>query len=169
MKSDTIFVDVQGFKDFRNKFILKELAIATFDCTHVFLIKPPFPYKLLRLEEKKQVNWIQRNRGIYWNEGYINYADISKLIIPFLENKCILVKGLEKIEWIKEFCENCKIVDLGEKGCPNFFSLYKSLMCESKDSIDITCCFHKQICALKNVISLRKWYIDNNIILFKLF
>lgn len=164
MNSDCLIVDMQGFKDLRNRFILKEFAFATSEHTQVFLLKPPFTYNDLYSEEKKQVSWIQRNRGIYWNEGYIVYEEFKKYIKPFLEkHRNILVKGLEKIRWMEEICSNCNIIELGEKGCPNFTTLYNSFL---NSTVNYNCAYHKKYCALKNVISLRKWFIENNMIVF---
>ena len=162
---DIIIVDIQGFKDSENRFIVKELAIATGEYTQVFLIKPPYSFNYLTNEEKKQVSWIERNRGIFWNEGFINYRGFKQVIVPYLENKNILVKGLEKVDWIKKLSSNCNVVDVGDKGCPNFFKLHNNYC---KKGI-FNCVNHNKQCALKNVISIKKWYYDNNINYFSLF
>lgn len=165
MKSNVMFVDMQGFKDFKNHFILKELAIATEGYTQTFLVKPPYPYNNLTTEEKKHVNWIEKNRGIYWSEGYIDCYEFKRLIKKILENKKIIVKGEEKIVWLKNLCTNCEVVDIGGKGCPNLKTLYKKFIISNSS---FNCNFHFKYCALKNVICLKKWYKENNMSVFNL-
>lgn len=165
MKPD-FFVDLQGFKDNENRFIVKELAIATEDYTNVFLVKPPYPYKKLTVDEKKHVNWIERKRGILWCEGYINYGEFKKLVHNILDNKKVIVKGEEKIKWLGELCSNCIIIDFGSRGCPNLSKLNKKF---DTTEANLNCSYHSNYCALKNVICLRKWYVENNLSVFNLF
>lgn len=165
-KKQYIFVDVQGFKIENNEFILKEFAIATPEYTQAFLIKPPYSYKHLSPEDMRQVNWLERNRGISWSEGCIDYREFRRIIASVLRDKNMFVKGEEKCKWIRELCgENCDIIELGGKGCPNFVTLYNTF-CKKKE---LTCCFHKKICALKNVICMFNWFQDNNLYQFDLF
>lgn len=159
MNRNCIVVDLQGFKDCLNNFIVKEFALATKEHTQVFLIKPPYLYSNLSLEEKRQVSWLERERGIYWSEGFIDYREFKRTIIPFLENSNVLVKGFEKIKWVKELCVNCSVEDIGERGCPNFLSLYNEYCQDNK----YNCVFHKKNCALKNVVIIKKWCTDNKI------
>lgn len=154
MNPNTIIVDVQGFKDLYNNFIIKELAFASRDYTQSFLIKPPYLYRYLTSDEKRQVKWLERNRGIYWNEGYIDYREFQRIIVPYLENKEIVVKGFEKVKWIKDLCENCNVSDLSEKNCPNLSVLYNKY-CDEKNNLN--CTKHLKICALKNVLCIKKY------------
>lgn len=164
MKTTTIFADLQGFKTSENDFIVKEFALATIEWTQVFLVKPPYAYASQSSEEKRQTNWIERNRGIFWSEGFIDYREFKRIIPLYLEDQNIVIKGHEKIKWIKNLCEDCNIVELGDKGCPNLMSLH-----EKYKNCDLNCINHKKQCALKNVCCLRKWYYDNHINQFKLF
>lgn len=102
-----LIVDVQGFKNLQNEFIIKEIAIATTDHTQTFLIKPPYSYIKLTKTEKQHVSWIEKNRGFFWSEGYIDYREFKRIIFPYLNNKNILVKGNEKKKWVGDLCENC--------------------------------------------------------------
>lgn len=164
-KAETIiFVDLQGFKNSKNEFIVKEIAIVTNEWTQVFVVKPPYMYSALSPEEKKQTNWLERNRGLRWSEGFVDYREFKRIIPLYLENKNVIVKGCEKIQWIKNLCEHCKIVEFGDKGCPKFVTLH-----EKYKDCNINCVYHKKQCALKNAICLLKWYYDNNMYLFKFF
>lgn len=177
-----VIVDLQGFKDYKNGFIIKEFAIATREYTQTFLVKPPWAYSLLTNEEKKTVNWIERNRGIQWREGFMDIKSFKKIIQPYLKDKTVLVKGSEKIKWVKELCESCNVFDLTDKDCPNLSTLQqlyekniypdpKSYQgdawydyCGRKDCF-LFFCNHKKNCALKNVLFLKKWILDNNCVI----
>lgn len=157
MNPELLFVDMQGFRDYNNAFIVKELAYATQEFTQVYLVKPPYPFSKLTDSEKKQVKWLEKNRGILWREGFIDYNEFKRLVKPILENISVIVKGHEKCKWIKELSPNSKVIDIGEKGCPNLELLFDR--CENNK---IICCFHHmKSCALKTVICIRKWYCDN--------
>lgn len=164
MTTATIFVDLQGFKNSKNNFIVKEFAIVTNEWTQVFLVKPPYSFTSLTLEEKKQAVWLERNRGILWSEGFIDAREFKRIIPLYIENRNIVVKGFEKVTWIKALCENCKIVDIGDKGCPNLSNLN-----EKYQNSELYCVNHKKQCALKNALCLSKWYYDNHMYQFKFF
>lgn len=166
MNVDTIIVDLQGFKDIQNNFIVKEVAIVSQELTQTFLVKPPYSFHYLSDEEKKQVRWLERNRGIYWSEGYIDYREFLRVVVLYLENKKIMTKGLEKIQWIKELCTKCEVIDIGEKGCPNLPTLKKKFL---KNKTDFNCVHHKINCALNNAICIKKWCFDNHTYMFDLF
>lgn len=150
-------VDVQGFKDKNNTFIIKEFAVADKELTQMFLIKPPYPFSSLTLEEKKQVLWLEKNKGIRWSEGYIDYREFRREVVKYLFNKNIITKGLEKVKWIKELCMNNEIVNIESTGCPKLSCLQEKY-CKNES---YNCCYHVKECALKNVLCLRKWCIDN--------
>lgn len=151
-------VDVQGFKIADNKFILKEIAIAHGDQIQVLLIKPPFPIHNLTAIERKQVNWIQRNRKICWNDGFIPYSNYMTHVEEFLYNKIIYCKGHEKMLWIKKVLDYNDVYNLEDKSCPSLLNLYE----EYRLSTDVySCVYHPTICALRNVTCLKKWCLKN--------
>lgn len=157
-------VDIQGFQTGTNKFIIKEIAILYNKKIQVFLIKPPFPFNNLTKSEKKQVRWIERNRKIYWYEGFVPYSNYQALVIDILRDKYVYVKGLQKVLWLKSILENSKsnIFNLEYKGCSSFISLYD----QYKYSQDLyNCIYHDSFCALKNVLCLNKWCYDNKILI----
>lgn len=162
MNSNSIIVDLQGFKNQNNEFILKELVIGTQEHTQIFLVKPPYPFSFLTLEERKQVWWIERNRGYRWSEGYIDYREFQRLIKPYLAQRTIYVKGEEKVKWVQELCDHKDVFDITCKGIPNLNTL-ASLYC--KDMFSFNCFTHMKYCALKNVICIRKWCLENNVII----
>lgn len=163
------FVDLQGFKDKQNKFILKEISICTLqnEVFYHFIMKPPFKWKFLTKNEQKQATWLkERLHGFNWNDGYIHFYDLKKIINMLLqsnkkENTIIYVKGEEKIKWLQElFYIKTTISNIENIGCiTNLNNTYNN---SNKD--DITHCRlhnYKFNCAYKNVISLKQWYKSN--------
>lgn len=154
-----VIVDIQGFKNERNEFIPKEIAIISKSDIMILLIKPPYPFYDLTKKERVQVAWIERNRGIKWNEGIVPYYNYKCKLQDFLKNKCIFTKGAEKVLWLKDIFQNNYVYNLEDKGCPNFATMYR-------DSSNIrSCIYHKNICAVKNVFCLYNWCKENNVIL----
>lgn len=156
--NNKIIVDVQGFKNKDNEFVVKELAIATKEHTQVFSIKPPHSFFTLTDTERKHVKWIERNRGYRWSEGYIDYREFRRIIKPYLNDQKIIVKGLEKIKWVQELCGHRNIVDITDNGIPNLDTL-SEMYC--KNNFTFNCFSHKKHCALKNVLCIKKWCLDN--------
>lgn len=156
------FVDIQGFKTDDNKFILKEMAILCNGQMQVFLVKPPFKFYDLSKSERLQVCWIERNRNILWNEGFIPFCHFQQYtgIVNILKDKCIIAKGMEKIVWLRELLKNNCIYNIEDKDCPSFISLYEKY----NNSLEVkTCMYHKNVCALKNVLCLSLWSKDNKV------
>lgn len=157
---DSIIIDIQGFKDYNNDFIVKEIVILESNTFHYFLVRPPFPFEYLSNEEKRTVKWVERNHGILWREGVTDYYIIKNLVEPLMRMKIILVKGVEKIKWLKEFCYDCTIINLEDFNCPSFFELYKLYSHDNERN----CVHHKtNNCAVTHVKLLKKWIIDNKI------
>lgn len=155
-------IDIQGFKTEDNKFILKEIAFICNNRQQVFLIKQPYPFYDLSKMDRRQVSWIERNRRIYWSGGFITYSNHRSIVRELLGNKHIYTKGSEKVMWLKEIAGHNNVFNLEDKGCPSILTLYS----DYKLSEDVfSCIYHSNICALKNVICLRKWCLENKILL----
>lgn len=160
MKSIAI-VDVQGFKRDNNAFIVKEIAIAVNDQIQHLLVLPPCPLHNLSTTERKQVWWIQKNRKINWNDGFIPYESFLRHIQYFLIDKTIYCKGVEKVTWIKNILDHNDVINLENMNCPKLLSLYE----EYRLSTDVfNCIYHPTVCALRNVTSLRKWCLNKNVL-----
>lgn len=158
----SVIVDVQGFKNEHNDFIPKEIAIMSKNHVLVLLIKPPYPFFNLTRKERLQVAWIERNRGILWNEGFVPYFEYNALILDFVKDKRIYTKGGEKVLWLKKILKNESIYNLEDMNCPKLETLYKNYSTSS----DIqSCIYHRNICAFKNVTCLRKWCKESNVII----
>lgn len=159
----TVFVDVQGYKLEDFDFVLKEIAISVpqQDQLQVFQILPPFPIYNLSSNDRKQVNWIEKNRRLYWNDGYIPYNRHHMYLKPLLSNTIIYCKGFEKVNWIKAMFNTNFVYNLEDKQCPKLLNLHEKY----NSSTDVySCIYHPTTCALKNVICLKKWSLENKII-----
>lgn len=161
MKSVAI-VDVQGFKTEDNRFILKEIAILCGEQVQVYLVQPPFSFNNLTIAERKQVRWIEKNRKLNWHDGFIPYEKVFEYINEFFIDKVIYCKGVEKVKWIQDIVMSDNVINLETINCPKLLSLYE----EYRFCSDIyNCIYHSNICALRNVLCLRKWCTNNKILL----
>lgn len=165
---DAVLIDVQGFKVDKNKFILKEICIHSVENNFKYhkLIKSPFKFEKLKKVEKNTIQWLTKNyHGIQWDSGNITFTQFMDDMKTVLKDKIIICKGLEKMKWLKCFFErisiqeiiNCEDLDCNIKWNKN---------CEISEYFD-SCEYHKNIkkssfvCALKNVMLLRRWFFEN--------
>lgn len=164
-------VDIQGFQSDTNDFIPKEIAIQCNKEVLVILIKPPYPYHELSVVQRNTVDWVERNRQIFWDGGFVHYRNFRNCI-EFLRNKKIYVKGLEKSVWLKNVLEDkyddedyCirgihnRFYNLEDFGCPSFSTLYEIY----KGWNIKRCTYHPKNCAFTNVYYLIKWCDDSKI------
>lgn len=166
MESNYAIVDLQGFKNNSNKFIVKEIAILTKNIKFHDIIKPPSPISELDYTHQKQVKWLTRNyHGIEWNDGFTTFRELQSTIEHILNGKIIYVKGAEKIIWLRRILGNKRntfeIVDLESKNCS--ISLHKKNKSSTHMKFHI-CSKHKALqnnsfcwCALQHVLILRNW------------
>jgi len=73
MLKDTVSIDVQGFFDNNNNFILKEIG-TVFEkepnMNNSFLIEPPSDFTLLNTESRKTAIWLRNTyHNIFWKDG----------------------------------------------------------------------------------------------------
>lgn len=155
---DFAIVDLQGFKNKNNDFIVKEICVYMNKSFFHESVKSPQSFHSLDHETRIQARWLFRNfHGLLWDEGNIALRDVINLIGPYLSNKTILVKGEEKIKWIKYLLKNDDLIVLNAEdyGFSN----------TDKSNDDFPCNFHKQKrnvmtlfhCALKNVTNINRW------------
>lgn len=104
---DFAIVDLQGFKDNSNNFVLKEFSILTKNIKFSDIIKPTFAFSNLNESSRKAVCWLSNYyHGFDWNDGYIDFDELQKTIKPILQNKLIYVKGDDKICWLKKILDD---------------------------------------------------------------
>lgn len=148
------FVDVQGFKDNSNRFILKEIAVLTSNSSFHDVIRSPFSIEHLNEKRRRQTEWITNNyHGIKWSDGTMSMTELRKIIKPMLHHKIIFVKGAEKVQWLRFILEDKKkrimIVNLD---CVRFIENKYENIC--KKHLNENMC-----CALQNVLVLVEFFI----------
>jgi len=72
MLKDTVSIDVQGFFDNNNNFILKEIGIVFVkdpNLNNSFLIVPPYDFTLLNAKSRKTaISLTKTHHKIFWNK-----------------------------------------------------------------------------------------------------
>ena len=101
-------VDVQGFRDDNNGFIVKEFAIANLNQENDVkwvIFEPPFDRSTLSSACKITNSWLTRNiHGLLWNSGHVDYNEHKKVINNSLESSVyVYVKGYEKKKMVQQF------------------------------------------------------------------
>lgn len=148
LKMDFI-IDLQGFKGPNNQFICKELAIFSLD-HHVlnhYLFRTPE-----NLQHRSITNmWITDNHHkLRFDDGDIEYNRIfsifDKIALLSLGGGRLLVKGSEKVQWVRQLCrpQNLIIIDLSD--LPSLKS--------SSYSLHPACLANHPNCALQNVLKI---------------
>lgn len=183
---DFAIVDLQGFKDNDNHFIVKEFALFTKNIQfHDIIQSSTCTFDTLNYSSKRSVEWLKHfHHGLDWNDGYITVDELCKTVEPILKNKLIYVKGLEKIEWLHQLMSyessskpELLIVNAEDLGCNLNFTnrRNKKNMENTKDHVSskqqqqltsVTCSKHRKMnqnklcCALQNAINLKLWYFS---------
>lgn len=146
-----LILDLQGFKDEKNKFIPKELAAYDGEKIIHYVFKQPFPLNFLSPECHKQAVWLMKNHHcINWNLGFTPLHYFSTIIKQVTKNaEFVYVKGVEKAKYIKKYVDNA-VIELDEEP-PLFLSKPK-------------CFYHSKpeaMCALSNVINMYDLFFFN--------
>lgn len=183
-KDRIAFVDLQGFISIDTRFILKEICFSindrqhnnsdnnTFNPTlnhhHIFL--PPHAWNQLSESCRKSALWLTRNHhGLHWSQGEIDYNEISECVKPLLEqNLLIYVKGEQKIDWLKDICNNHNINcrNIEELGCDIRLGTIDDDDDDYNDRVFYHCNKHSRAfnrCALQNCEIIKYWYNNNYI------
>lgn len=154
MNDNVVYVDLQGFKSNSNKFIPKEVAIIfSKNEYNSFIVKPPYDFKYLSTEKKKEAKWLTKNyHHINWTDGSVSLESVCNFLIANIKHSKVYVKGEEKKNWLEEMVHQ-QIFNIEEIGCINFKQM------EAKNLDNIYCKYHQKlngICALRNVFLLAK-------------
>lgn len=151
MASETmsiIVMDVQGFKIGKSSFYPKEFAAYDGHAISHYIFRPPFPFKMLPEELKREAKWLMHNHHcIDWDEGYAQAFMIERIVQRLTRDAdLVYVKGKEKADYLKRY--STKIVEFPEK----------PTLRPSKPS----CMYHTYplcICALSNVYNLYQQFV----------
>ena len=140
-------VDVQGACN--SDFIAKEIALLRRNggggLQH-FIVKPPFPWRDLDQDRKRQSIWLYHNyHGLAWGDGHIEYKEMERVVRDILN--CadkIYVKGDAKKKFFAKHFDGC-IEDI--EGFPSFNDCW----------IDKSCLMHSapDHCSVRNVYMIK--------------
>jgi len=152
-------VDLQGFSEPRNSFVVKELAILCAGMVKplAFTFAPPFPWHDLPPEYKRRNAWVERHyTGLKWNSGTIPYDRIEDILNSTLKDiEVIYVKGREKASWLRTHLKphHHVIENLGNDYDDDDDTI------PSLRKLTNTCLHHKKkfMCAADNVRALSQW------------
>lgn len=133
-----VFVDIQGFKTYRERFICKEICLVSDNDFYHAIIKSPYPFEKLSSSHKRQANWLTKHfHGLTYDCGNVHIIEVIQDIYPKLMRKTVVVKGVEKVKWIKYMFRTC-----GEIECLNFEDLDLDLDDNFKNFCPFMCDYH---------------------------
>lgn len=152
-------VDMQGFLQPGNDYVLKELAIVSLNDDVepiVILFKEPFPWNRLTEKYKKQNTWLERHyHGISWTAGEKPYNTIGAILRESLYNVSkVWVSGSIQKKWLERF--KFKVQDISEMGYPPLHKIKLATVCPHHNGA------YRANCALHNVRLLKKFFIDSS-------
>lgn len=159
---DYIFVDLQGFKTYGNRFICKEFCLVDNEYTFHTLIKSPYIFDKIPSHYKRQAHWLTNfHHGIAYDSGDSHIITVIQSLYYRFENRRVAVKGDEKVNWLKYMFRNCCC----EIECINFDDMdYDHSLEDLKPKKK--CKYHENkklkqpVCALKNALLMQN--ISNN-------
>jgi len=153
-------LDFQGFKDEKNDFIIKELAILSTDGEkyELHLFQPPHAFNQLSKDLQKQVIWLEKQfHGLYWSSGHRDYRELKDVFRGIDLSGTIYVKGVEKqryaVKLLSDF--NVNVINLEDIGCPSLSVLKQQI----NPAVLKPCSFNHNSnnCAYVNVYVLAFW------------
>lgn len=157
-----IFLDMQGFKDNINEFVLKEIYILSKNLRFHDIVKSYLEFSSLEKFQQLESIWLTKNyHGLDWNSGYISIDQARATMEPIVDGKIVLLKGVEKIKWLKTIIPNSSYfcINIEDLGCnikiSNVFATRK--ICKKHNSE-----YSKFHCAKENVWCIKKWFEKSN-------
>lgn len=165
-----IILDLQGFKQPANEFVVKELS--SINVFHdekkslrlsYFHFNPPSPWHMLPTTYQVMNRWCQRNlHGLHWNSGKLSYSCLNAVLGNILiDVKTIFVKGLEKKKWLENLINySIPVVNLEDFGCPLLNDIKVPIGCINQHRHS-TIKYYK--CAFENVQRMRQWFLHSYI------
>lgn len=157
-QTNLVFVDIQGFRSQKPTFITKEFCLVSGDDVYHAIIKSPHRFGKLLGHFKNQANYNTRYiHGLTWECGDVHLIDFLQTAYMKTLGKLIVVKGDQKVKWLKYLFRNC-----GEIDCVNMedWGYCKSVHVNKK--MHEICDYHnsnyssKWRCAKENALKLQE-------------
>jgi len=107
MLNDTVSIDVQGFFNNNNNFILKEIGIVN-------------DFTLLNTKSRKTAIWLTNtHHKFFWNDGENSFPQTRKYLRTITSGEQIICKGVEKKRFLQTFFGSRQLINIEEMGCPS--------------------------------------------------
>lgn len=160
-------IDFQGFY-IQNTFHPKEITIQIGLKTNHYLIKPPYPFHTLSVEDRKTVVFAEKYHGLKYTSGYTDYDQINGIIKDnLLDINIIYVRGNQKADYLlmKAWDLNltATIVDIVKfdgdySSCSRFMAPPPKIEATEKPY----CLNHSipAVCTLNNCQAISQWIYD---------
>lgn len=104
-----VFVDIQGFKTSHNRFMCKEFCLVDGKFIYHALVKSPSKFNRMSKDHQRQANWLIHNHHRIDNDcGDVHINDLKETILPKILGNIIIVKGAQKIDWLKQIFPDCQ-------------------------------------------------------------
>ena len=107
LSSKTVVLDVEGFRNRKEKFIVEELGVCTEDYLECVSFLSPTSYSELTTQQKQSFSWLTRNLyNIDWDTGNYHYTYLKQIIQNVrLRNlgSIFYAKGEEKVKFLVRF------------------------------------------------------------------
>ncbi|KAF4528090.1 hypothetical protein B566_EDAN016801 [Ephemera danica] len=155
----TVIIDVQGFIDYGNSFIVKELAALNLVTGkfHQYIFQEPRTLTPADIKFFDQIRWVTTfHHGLPWCGGDTPYCQLKHTILHVCEQATdVLVKGSEKANFIRTLVgPDINVTDLTTFQCPALNVVRpRTNYCKIPQ--------HKNsqyTCAVANVSWLSSWY-----------
>ena len=88
MEKETYIIDFQGFKDERNRYVIKEIAIISMSINQIVhcIVKPPYNLDTIVWDKQRRIRWLTRYfHGLHWEDGYLT-PKVAMALIRETEN-----------------------------------------------------------------------------------
>ena len=109
-KLRAVVLDIEGFRQKKSGFIIKELSLCSHNYSDTVSFLPPSSFNILSSSEQKSYQWVSKFlHGLAWESGDYPYCYFQqifqsiKLRFPFAE---FYSKGTEKADNLKKLLQN---------------------------------------------------------------
>lgn len=154
-------IDIQGFRDLFNKFIIKEVAVVFLnnEAQGHWIYTPPYPFTELPLRVQMCNNLeTQQCHGLEWFDGevpsrqlYATLRDITRKV------GTVYVYGSEQAKIIENLTARC-VVDLTLLDCPKNLEITATTKVCIQHGVHLR---HLYTCALSRADFYKNWLVKN--------
>ena len=136
LKLRPVVLDIEGFRQKKSGFIIKELYVCSHNYSDTVSFLPPSSFNILSSSEQKSYQWVSKFlHGLAWESGDYPYCYLQQIIqsiklrFPFAG---FYAKGTEKADTLKKLFQR-DVINLETLLCPKVenLKLYRDIpICE---------------------------------------